>query len=96
MVTEELTGRERGRRLHRADGPVLEFADGTRYYAWHGTPVPADLIEEGWSVARILGEPDLEVRRCAIERLGRPRFIEEAGLGQVGRPAPDPGNPARR
>lgn len=95
MVTEELTGRERGRRLHREDGPVLEFADGMRYYAWHGTPVPADLIEEGWSVTRILSEPNLEVRRCAIERHGWPRFIDEAGLRQVGQPALDPGNPGQ-
>ncbi|WP_433796810.1 DUF6745 domain-containing protein [Actinoplanes sp. CA-252034] len=95
MATEEMTGRERGRRLHRADGPVLEFADGTRYHAWHGTPVPADLVEGGWSVARILSEPNLELRRCAIERRGWPEFIDEAGLRQVGRPAPDPGNPGQ-
>ena len=82
-------------RLHHQSGPALAYADGYPLYAWHGTRVPADLIESGWSTDRILKEPNAEVRRCAIERMGWDAFITEAGLEQVGPTMPDPGNPGK-
>lgn len=82
-------------RLHRPDGPAVAWADGTAVYAWHGTRVPADLIETGWDTQRILAEPNAEIRRCAIERLGWDRFVDQAGLTQVGQTVPDPGNPSQ-
>ena len=82
-------------RLHHQSGPALAYADGYPLYAWHGTRVPADLIESGWSTDRILKEPNAEVRRCAIERMGWDTFITEAGLEQVGPTMPDPGNPGK-
>jgi len=58
--------------------------------------IPADLIEgDGWDVARIMREPNAEIRRCAIERLGWPQFITDAGLTQVGACVADPGNPGQ-
>ncbi|MFL6073869.1 MAG: DUF6745 domain-containing protein [Mycobacteriales bacterium] len=80
-------------RLHCETGPALAWPDGWALYYWHGTPVPADLIEHGWDAERILAEDNVEVRRCAIERLGWDRFVLDAGLRQVGPAVPDPGNP---
>ena len=81
-------------RLHHPDGPALAWADGYALYAWHGVRVPASLVTgDGWETATILREPNTEIRRCAIERMGWDRFIPAAGLTQVGSPVPDPGNP---
>jgi hypothetical protein len=85
----------RSHRLHCDTGPALAWPDGWALYYWHGTPVPADLIERGWGVERIFAEDNVEIRRCAIERLGWDRFIAAAGLRQVGPAAPDPGNPGQ-
>ncbi|MDN3358799.1 DUF6745 domain-containing protein [Actinomadura sp. DC4] len=78
-------------RLHRADGPALRYTDGWDLHSWHGTQVPAWAIEEprAWRIAQ---EPNVEVRRCAIENLGWGTYIEEAGLTPVAS-VPDPGNP---
>ncbi|MFI7438643.1 DUF6745 domain-containing protein [Nonomuraea indica] len=78
-------------RLHRADGPAVRYADGWEVHAWHGTRVPAWVIEDP-DVRRIAREPNVEVRRCAVERLGWTAYIEQAGLRLVAT-APDPGNP---
>jgi hypothetical protein len=78
-------------RLHRADGPAIRYTDGWDAHAWHGRRVPAWVITDP-SVERIAREPNVEIRRCAIERLGWPAYIEQAGLHLVAT-APDPGNP---
>jgi hypothetical protein len=80
-------------RLHCADGPALQWRDGWALHYWHGVRVPADLIETGWDVDRILSEPNTEIRRCAIERMGWPHFVEAAKLKMVGHECADPGNP---
>lgn len=79
-------------RLHCDDGPALVYPDGLSVWAWHGRRVPADLILGHWSADRILSERNAEMRRCAIERLGWDRFIDEAGFVQVGKAEPDPAN----
>ncbi|MEU6069674.1 MULTISPECIES: DUF6745 domain-containing protein [Streptomyces] len=84
--------RDAGGRPHCADGPAAAWPDGWTVHAWHGTTVPASLIEGRWDTDRILQERNVEVRRCAIERMGWPEFIAAAGLRQVGRSEPDPGN----
>jgi hypothetical protein len=60
---------------------------------WNGTRVPRSLIEENWTVKQILDEPNLEVRRCAIEKLGWERLVIEGRFTMVGQPVADPGNP---
>jgi hypothetical protein len=85
----------RSHRPHCANGPAMSWPDGWALHYWHGTPVPADLIERGWPVERILAEDNVEVRRCAIERLGWDRFVADAGLRPVGPAKPDPGNPGQ-
>jgi hypothetical protein len=78
--------------LHCADGPAAAWADGWALHFWHGVRVPADLIEgDGWSVERIHREPNTEIRRAAIERIGWATYIQRAGLRPVAS-APDPGN----
>jgi hypothetical protein len=81
-------------RPHHADGPAVRYADGWEVYAWHGTPVPPWVINDP-GAGRISREPDAEVRRCAIERVGWGHFVDRAALRLVA-DAPDPGNPGAR
>lgn len=76
---------------HHSDGPAVRYADGWSLHAWHGTLVPSWVIEDP-TVRRIEEEANVEVRRCAIERIGWSAYIEQAGLRLVGT-APDPSNP---
>ncbi|GAB2801695.1 hypothetical protein GCM10027176_02380 [Actinoallomurus bryophytorum] len=82
---------ERAVRLHHPDGPALRYADGWDVHAWHGTQVPPWVITDptAW---RITQEANVEVRRCAIERIGWASYIDQACLRPVAS-APDPGNP---
>ncbi|SEG76924.1 hypothetical protein SAMN05444920_104431 [Nonomuraea solani] len=90
-VHTEVWGDDGEVRLHHADGPALRYGDGWDLYAWHGTQVPPWVLEDP-AIDRIANEPNVEVRRCAIERLGWGPYIEQAGLRLVAT-APDPGNP---
>lgn len=78
-------------RAHNPRGMAIAYPDGTGVHAWHGTAVPAWVITEP-TVERVFAEPNVEVRRCAIERLGWDTFIDRAALRRVAS-APDPGNP---
>ena len=77
-------------RLHREDGPALQFADGAAVFALHGTVVPSWVMEDP-DVERIARERNVEVRRCAIERIGWDTYIDTAGLTLIDR-VDDPGN----
>jgi hypothetical protein len=83
--------RTEDRRLHNADGPAVAYADGWTVHSWQGTRVPEWVIS-GPTPDLIAQEPNIEVRRCAIEHLGWENYIEQAGLRLVAT-APDPGNP---
>ena len=90
--TEPVAGSAYGEaRLHSAHGPAVVFPDGWTVHAWHGTTVPSWVVEAP-TADRIGAEPNVEVRRCAVENLGWDTFIAEAGLTLVST-APDPGNP---
>ncbi|GII97053.1 DUF6745 domain-containing protein [Sinosporangium siamense] len=78
-------------RPHNAGGPAVGFSDGFAVHAWHGTLVPEWVITDP-TPERIAAEPNVEVRRCAIENLGWERYIELAELRMVAAAA-DPGNP---
>jgi hypothetical protein len=80
-------------RLHCETGPAVAW-DGWGLHYWHGTEVPADLIETGWDIKRIMAEENTEVRRCAIEKLGWDRFVTDAELKLTDETA-DPGNPGQ-
>jgi hypothetical protein len=81
-------------RLHNDVGPAIRWADGWALYFWHGTQVPADLIETDWGPEQILAEPNTEIRRFAIERMGWDRFAAAAELTELDC-APDPANPGQ-
>ena len=84
--------RDKDGRLHSATGPAICYRDGFGLHLWHGTRVPADLITTDWSTERIFQEPNAEIRRCAIEKIGWAQFIAREGFARVGEPVPDPGN----
>ena len=91
LHAESIPGRVHNeRRLHHPDAPALEFEDGRLLFADHGTIVP-DWVVLGPTVERIARERNVEVRRCAIERIGWDTYIAEAGLALIDR-ADDPGN----
>lgn len=83
-----------GDRLHNDSGPSIRWPDGWGVCFWHGTQVPADLIDPGWTPEQILAELNTETRRCAIERIGWDRFVTAAQLAELDR-SPDPGNPGQ-
>jgi uncharacterized protein DUF6745 len=90
--TEPLpNGRHGELRLHHEDSPAVRFADGAQLHVLHGTHVPAWVLTDP-TVERIHRETNVEVRRCAIERIGWDSYIEQAGL-QLVATAGDPGNP---
>ncbi|MGW5720625.1 DUF6745 domain-containing protein [Amycolatopsis sp. NPDC003865] len=91
MRTERVDDDYGGIRPHHASGPAIAFPDGWAVHAWHGTRVPSWVIDAP-TADRIMVERNVEVRRCAIERVGWPAFVEEAGLALLDRAA-DPGNP---
>jgi len=80
--------------MHCETGPSVAWADGWGLYSWRGTQVPRDLIETGWDIERIMAEPNTEIRRCAIEKMGWDQFINAAGM-KLADEAPDPGNPGQ-
>jgi len=77
---------------HCPDGPAIAFRDGWAVHAWHGRRVPASLVESGWDVPAIFAERNVEVRRCAIEKVGWDEI--ERHLHRVASAA-DPGNPGQ-
>ncbi|MGY3553954.1 DUF6745 domain-containing protein [Williamsia sp. R60] len=78
------------RRLHHEAEPAIQFADRKALYVLHGTVVPEWVMHDP-TVERIARERNVEVRRCAIERLGWDVYISEAGMTLIDQ-ADDPGN----
>ncbi|WP_232667433.1 DUF6745 domain-containing protein [Pseudonocardia sp. TRM90224] len=92
MHVEPVPGLERDEvRPHHGSGPAVVYPDGWAVHSWHGTRVPQWVITEP-TADRIAEERNVEIRRCAIERMSWPDFIAEAGLTLVAQ-RPDPGNP---
>jgi hypothetical protein len=90
--TEPLAGHHHGElRLHHADGPAIAFTDGFGANVLHGTPVP-EWVLSGPTAELIHAEPNIEVRRSAIERLGWDAYLRDGGMTLAAR-CPDPGNP---
>ena len=68
-------------RLHKEDGPALLCRDGFGMWAWHGTIVPREIIEEPEkiTVASIEQENNIEIRRIRTERYGLSRYLIDSG-----------------
>jgi len=82
-----------GGRLHCETGPAVAWADHFKLWYWHGVHVPQRLVEGTLTAMEVLKLPNVEVRRCAVERMGWGWLIKEANLGPIGPSVPDPGNP---
>ena len=74
-------------RLHREDGPALQYPDGWGIWAWHGVRVPQDVIErpETITVEQIEHERNAEARRVLITRYGQDRYLRDSGAQQLHR-----------
>jgi len=72
-------------RLHREDGPAVEYRDGWGVYSWHGVAVPADVIlhPESITVVDIEKTTNVEIRRVKTERYGHGRYIEDSGAKKL-------------
>jgi hypothetical protein len=76
-------------RLHREDGPAVQWSTGESYFFWRGVQVPNWFIEEPKRITleSIRDERNLELRRCMIERLGHERFLRESAAELIGEDA---------
>lgn len=74
-------------RVHAETGPALAWTDGTRVFAWHGHPVPSDVLDSALPVtrARIGRTADPVARRALIDRYGLARYVQEAGARELQR-----------
>ena len=73
-------------RLHCETGPAVVWPDGWGVYAWHGTRVPAWVIEtpaDQLTVAQVNAEPNQEVKRVLLARMGWGRYLRESGATAV-------------
>lgn len=63
--------------LHNAIGPALEYSDGFKLYYFHGVRVNQQIIEQPLTLTaeQVLNEPNAEVRRVMIEKMGYERFF---------------------
>lgn len=66
-------------RLHCENGPAIRYRDGYSVYAWHGTRIPAEWIENkhSLSVSVALTWDNIEQRRCAAEIIGWAKVLRE-------------------
>ena len=73
-------------RLHCEDGPAIAW-DGWSIYAVHGVRVPEQVVmaPQTLTAAQIAAEPNVEVRRVMIERLGTERYVILSGAKVVAR-----------
>lgn len=67
------------KRLHCQTGPAIRYRDGYSVYAWHGTRIPAEWIEDPLALTATIALKweNLEQRRCACEILGWSKILKE-------------------
>lgn len=73
-------------RLHRDDGPAVEWPNGVSYWYWEGLPVPKRAAAKQSERARLqvlVRTRNQELRRMLPERIGYERFLELAGARLV-------------
>jgi hypothetical protein len=77
-------------RLHHDGGPAVIWPDAEEYFL-SGVRVPKNLYRPDFSIKELHAEPDDDVRRVAIERIGWPDYVRRAKLPLIA-VSPDPGN----
>jgi len=65
-------------RLHCETGPALSYPDGFSIYAWHGTRLPAEWVENRTTIdpAIILKAGNVEQRAAGAALIGWPRMLK--------------------
>ena len=73
--------RDESHRLHRENGPAIEFADGYVQYYWQGVSIPKEWITDKSSITSetIKTERNAEKRRALMEILGPEEFADRLG-----------------
>ena len=91
---EDVPGRPH--RLHCLAGPAAAW-DGWGVYAIHGVRVPEKVVmaPESITADEILKEPNAEIRRVMLDRLGRDRFVAQAKAKVVHEDTDKLGHPRR-
>ena len=69
-----------GGRLHREDGPAVQWPHGDAYWFWKGIEVPAWVVEEPETITvpAIRREWNRRIRHAMIDRYGVQRFLHDA------------------
>jgi hypothetical protein len=69
--------RDEQNRLHCENGPALEYRDGFSIYAWHGTRLPKEWVENRLTIdpAEILKCENVEQRAAGAAMIGWPRMV---------------------
>jgi Domain of unknown function (DUF6745) len=68
-------------RLDRADGPAVEWPNGTSYWFWEGLHIPRRAAAQASERARLqvlVRTANLEKRRLLLDRIGYERFLDIA------------------
>jgi len=83
--------------LHNSTGPALEYADGFKLYYFHGVKVTQQIIERPLTLTaeQVLNEPNAEVRRVMIEKMGYERFFSITNAEVLDEDVEPTGNPRR-
>jgi hypothetical protein len=78
IMTERPTEMHRDNRgrLDNAHGMAIRYPDGWGFYCARGTLIPAEVITEPITMESIDKEPNVEVRRVMIERLGLANYLK--------------------
>lgn len=69
-------------RLHSwRNRAAIQFPDDFSLFAWHGTPIPAELITNPFAITipTIEEEPNAEIKRVMLEIYGWGRYLKESG-----------------
>lgn len=76
---------DRRNRVHREDGPAVQYDDGWGAFLLHGVVVPKNAVMAPTtiSVAQIEAERNTEVRRVLIEQMGPVKYVELSGAVEV-------------
>jgi hypothetical protein len=68
------------RRLHKDNGPAIEYSDGFSVYALNGIRMKQEYVmtpANELSVSTIMKEQDVDIRRELLKKVGLQRFIKE-------------------
>ncbi|MEG4628179.1 leucine-rich repeat domain-containing protein [Microcoleus sp. AR_TQ3_B6] len=73
-------------RLHAEGEPAIEFADGWKFYYYHGVKLPekyGKLHPNQWHSQWLLTEENAELRRVLIQGIGYDRICQELSAKQI-------------